>query len=236
MAAAGPCVARVARPARGRSDCRGRRAALAQARTERTAAILLDQYHGALRRALDAIDAHCRMAFTVQDGRSETTSCENVETLLARVPLGLHLTQPWRVVLAGRPNVGKSSLMNALAGFQRRSYITSPGTTRDVVTVTTAIDGWPVELCDTAGLHAAGSAVEQAGVARAREALAAADLVLLVFDRSRPWCEADQELLDAVGTAGAARRSSVLHNKSDLPPASDRGRRACCSAHSAATA
>jgi tRNA modification GTPase len=173
------------------------RAALADARTERTAAILLDQYHGA------------------PHSNEPTASCESVETLLARAALGRHLTQPWRVVLAGRPNVGKSSLMNALAGYRRAIVHPSPGTTRDLVTVGTAIDGWPVELCDTAGLHAADTAVERAGVARAREALADADLVLLVLDRSLPWSDADQELLDAV----APRGPLVVHNKCDLPPA-----------------
>jgi tRNA modification GTPase len=203
------------------------RAALAQARTERTAAILLDQYHGALRREMNAL---------------ESASCADVATLLARVPLGLHLTQPWRVVLAGRPNVGKSSLLNALAGYQRAIVHPSPGTTRDVVTFSTAIDGWPVELCDTAGLHAATCAVERAGVARARETLADADLLLFVFDRSQPWSDADQKLLDAVeakekgtvpicrnGPKGASHKWGlspflphaylVIHNKCDLPPA-----------------
>ena len=72
---------------------------------------------------------------------------------LAWEDFGLHLTRPWNVVLAGRPNVGKSSLINALLGYTRSIVFDQPGTTRDVVTAATAIDGWPIELSDTAGLR-----------------------------------------------------------------------------------
>jgi tRNA modification GTPase len=184
------------------------RIALADARTERTAAILLDQYQGALRRALGEIEAKLHQGDPA--GARRLT-----EMLLARAPLGRHLTQPWQVVIAGSPNVGKSSLINALAGYQRAIVHPAPGTTRDLVTVQTALDGWPVELCDTAGLHAGGDPVERAGIELARRRLAAADLVVLVFDRSRPWSDTDQEMLVAWPSA------LVVYNKSDLPAADD---------------
>ena len=88
----------------------------------------------------------------------------------------------WRVVIAGPPNVGKSSLINAMAGYERAIVSPLPGTTRDVVTLTTAIDGWPVQLADTAGLRASDDELESAGVKLAGAALAAADLVILVCD------------------------------------------------------
>jgi len=122
--------------------------ALAEACTQRTAAILLDQYHGALRRAIAEIQA----AFDAGDA---DRARGQIEVLLSRQRLGQHLTRPWSVVLAGPSNVGKSSLMNALVGHRRAIVHATPGTTRDAVTARTAIDGWPVELCDTAGLRAA---------------------------------------------------------------------------------
>jgi tRNA modification GTPase len=184
--------------------------ALADARTERTAAILLDQYHGALRRAIAEIES-------LRHRGDAAAATRRIDELLARAPLGRHLVSPWRVVLAGRPNVGKSSLINALVGYARAIVHPLPGTTRDVVTAGTAFDGWPVELADTAGLHPAGDALERAGMERAQQQLVRADLVVLVFDRSLPWTEDDDALLCA--WPGAL----VVYNKSDLPAAEPGG-------------
>lgn len=171
---------------------------LAHALTRRTAEILLDQYHGAFDRAV----AELRLL--------DATSAERrIERLLRYRDLGRHLTTPWRVTVAGAPNVGKSSLVNALAGYQRCIVSATPGTTRDVVTTRLAIEGWPVELCDTAGLRAAGEALEEAGMQLARRTAAEADLCLWVLDGSTTpvWPE-------EVGTP-------VLRvvNKVDLPAA-----------------
>jgi tRNA modification GTPase len=149
--------------------------ALTNAPTVRTAAILLDQFEGALSLAIQQITAAI-------DANDWPAVIALLEELLARRPVGLHLTEPWRVVLAGRPNVGKSSLLNALVGFERAIVYDRPGTTRDVVTSITAIDGWPVLLADTAGLRDAVDEIEAAGVERATSAAAGADLVLLVDD------------------------------------------------------
>ena len=81
---------------------------------------------------------------------------DELEILIKRSEVGLRLVSGWRVVLAGRPNVGKSRLLNALAGYDRAIVDPTPGTTRDVVTIRTALDGWSVELSDTAGLRAGG--------------------------------------------------------------------------------
>jgi len=152
-------------------------AALAEARTVRTAAILLDQYHGALERALDEID-------TARNRGDTETADRLLNALAARIPVGRHLTEPWRVVIAGAPNVGKSSLVNALAGYQRSIVAATPGTTRDVVSTCIAVDGWPIELCDTAGLRADADALEALGIQQARTAVEAADLCLWVLDGS----------------------------------------------------
>ncbi len=124
--------------------------------------------------------------------------------------MGAHLTAPWRVVLAGRPNVGKSSLTNALVGYQRAIVHELPGTTRDAVTASTAVEGWPIELVDTAGLRPAGDPLEAAGMELARRQVQSADLVLAVFDRSGAWSAADTALLDEWPDALA------VFNKSDL--------------------
>jgi tRNA modification GTPase len=105
--------------------------------------------------------------------------------------------------------VGKSSLINALLGYGRSIVHPTAGTTRDVVTARTAVDGWPVLLADTAGLGAGGDALERAGIDLARGQLVQADLVLLVFDMSVPWSADDEGLLAA--WPGAL----VVHNKSD---------------------
>jgi tRNA modification GTPase len=116
---------------------------LQQARTERTAAILLDQYRGALQSAIGQIVADLT-------GNRLETARARLGALVERAGVGLHLAHPFKVVLAGQPNAGKSSLINAMVGYERALVFAEPGTTRDVVTACTAIDGWPVELADTA--------------------------------------------------------------------------------------
>jgi tRNA modification GTPase len=179
------------------------RIALAGARTERTALVLLDQYHGALRRAVESV-GHALA------GNDPHAAEEQLDALVARADVGRHLVEPWRVILAGSANVGKSSLINALVGYRRAIVHPTAGTTRDVVSATTAIDGWPIELADTAGIRQSDQSLEQAAIELARRQLASADLVLLVFDRSQPWSEADREL------AASRPDALVIHNKCDL--------------------
>ncbi len=178
-------------------------AALAQAPTERTAAILLDQYGGAWRRAMDEIDR-------LLAAGDRQAAAARVAVLQSRVPLGRHLTEPWRVVLAGAPNAGKSSLINALVGYGRAIVHAEPGTTRDVLTARTAVHGWPVELCDTAGLRESADPLERAGVEWARHTIGSADLVLALFDSTLPWSPADS------APAAALPEAIVVHAKCDL--------------------
>lgn len=172
---------------------------LANAPTARTAAILLDQWQGAWDACIRGVEC-----------AEPTIAMPQLNRLRDLIPLGLHLVEPWKVVIAGPPNVGKSSLMNALAGYTRSIVAPTPGTTRDVVTLRAAIDGWPVELTDTAGIRAADSDLEQQGIARARIAVAAADLRLWLFDGSRA-----PELPDEAHTW------TYVINKCDLPAAWD---------------
>jgi tRNA modification GTPase len=151
---------------------------LGRVQTEKAAMVLLDQLNGALAAEIEQIA-------TLVD-HEPAKAREALQSLRERWTLGDRLTRPARVVLTGPPNVGKSSLINALVGYERAIVFDQPGTTRDLVTATTAIDGWAVELVDTAGLRAATSGVEHAGIELAREAIAAADLVLRVDD-ARTW-------------------------------------------------
>jgi tRNA modification GTPase len=175
---------------------------LARASTFRTAEILLDQFHGALgdelARLIGAIDQNCSAALA------------GLELLLERAATGLRLLSGWRIVIAGRPNVGKSRLLNALVGFSRAIVDPAPGTTRDVVRVHTSFGGWPVELADTAGLRRTDQVVESLGIERSRREQHHADLVLLVLDRSEPLSKFDRELIET--TKGAL----LVANKSDL--------------------
>ncbi len=176
--------------------------ALAGASSLRTAAILLDQYRGAYAAALRRADE----ART----RGDRDGAARILKELARyAPVGRHLTTPWRVVIAGAPNVGKSSLVNALAGYQRSVVAPTPGTTRDVVTTQLVFDGWPVEVADTAGLRSTPEKLEQIGVSNARAAMDDADLVLWVVDGSSEPVYPDAQ----------SATLKLIVNKADLAPA-----------------
>jgi len=116
------------------------------------------------------------------------------------------------LAIVGRPNAGKSSLFNRLVERDRAIVTATPGTTRDLVTERISLDGIPLELVDTAGLRETAEEVEQLGIARSREALADAALVLVVLDATQPVNEEERRLLSAVED----RPAVIAINKSDL--------------------
>ena len=136
-----------------------------------------------------------------------------VRRLLAGADAGRVLREGVKTVIVGRPNVGKSSLLNALLGTERAIVTDLPGTTRDVIEEEIIIEGIPLRLLDTAGLRAAEDAVEQIGVRRTEEHLADAELVLAVFDASAALTDEDRDLLARLQNTAAD--ILVLCNKED---------------------
>ncbi len=153
---------------------------------------------------------------------------EALESLCATFERGRVLREGLRVSLIGRPNVGKSSLLNALLGYERAIVTDEPGTTRDTIEEKTVLGGVLLRLTDTAGLREAGGEVERLGVRRALQAAEGSDLVIAVFDGAEPLSERDEETL---AVARRARRAVAVVNKSDLHRRLDTARLPDCFEH-----
>ncbi|HOS92979.1 MAG TPA: tRNA uridine-5-carboxymethylaminomethyl(34) synthesis GTPase MnmE [Armatimonadota bacterium] len=138
-----------------------------------------------------------------------------LDDLLSRAEVGRSLREGVVVAIAGRPNVGKSSLLNGLLGRQRAIVTSEPGTTRDLIEEQITLAGIPFRLVDTAGLRAASGEVEAMGVDLALRAIETADICLVVLDASMPIEAEDRRVMDQVRER-CARRVGVL-NKRDLP-------------------
>ena len=136
-----------------------------------------------------------------------------VNDIIAGAHQGRLLRDGMNVVIAGRPNAGKSSLLNALAGRQTAIVTDLPGTTRDVLREAIAIDGLPLHIVDTAGLRETTDQVERIGVQRAWDAIATADRILLVLDDRQEFSSEDRQILNALPAGIPVTR---LHNKIDL--------------------
>lgn len=138
-----------------------------------------------------------------------------VRRLLVGADTGRILRDGVKTVIVGRPNVGKSSLLNALLGMERAIVTDVPGTTRDIIEEEISVAGIPLRLLDTAGLRAAEDAVEQIGVARTEQHLMDAELILAVFDASEPLTAEDHALLTRLSAASAD--IIILCSKEDRP-------------------
>lgn len=138
---------------------------------------------------------------------------DELSSALRNARAGRMLTGGVRIVLAGSPNTGKSSLLNCLLREQRAIVTDVAGTTRDVLREDADLNGLPVQLIDTAGLRQSADAVERIGIDRAREELQRADVVLMVIDSARPLDQEEKEILLRGGIPLV-----VALNKTDLPP------------------
>lgn len=178
------------------------RLALAMARGPKASAILSHQLAGALARRLSEI----KKLLAGERGDRDSAR-RQLERLRHWGSLGVRLTEPFRVIVCGPPNVGKSSLVNAVAGYPRSMVDARPGTTRDLVSTRLTIGGWDCEVTDTAGLRSdPDDAVEKAGIEAARTLAGTVDLVLEVRDATargpeprdspHPWEPGDPRVLE----------------------------------------
>ena len=151
-----------------------------------------------------------------------------VETLISTADSGIALTGGVRTVIAGKPNVGKSTVMNLLSMSERSIVTDIPGTTRDVVEAFVNVGGITLVLSDTAGLRETLDTVERIGVERSKAALTQGGLVLAVFDGSKPFSSEDASLIKSVKT----KNTLFIVNKSDLGLSKD-GENLLCDAANA---
>jgi tRNA modification GTPase len=193
--------------------------ALSLATTRRTVEHILRQLPDRLEQAVlqfvDSID----QAISQPSKKKEliTASREQLAQILKWSEFGLHLSRPWRVALVGRPNVGKSTLINALLGYERAIVFAEPGTTRDVVVGQTAFDGWPVQLADTAGIRQTENELESAGIEKSQHEILESDCVCLLLDTSTALTQEDLTLLSQTARCVEASKLIIVLNKQDLP-------------------
>ena len=190
-----------------------------------------DQLQGALSAKLDAMraalievlaDIEANVDFSDEELPAENTRVRadrvdhvisEIDALLESYAASRRFREGARVVLVGKPNVGKSSLVNALLGFGRMIVSDEAGTTRDSVEELVDFGGMALVLTDTAGLRANTTRAEAAAIDRTRDLMADADLCVMVFDGSTPMEQDDRDVCEAAGT----ERVLLVLNKSDLP-------------------
>jgi tRNA modification GTPase len=141
-----------------------------------------------------------------------------LESLSSSFAYGKIVHEGLTLALVGRPNVGKSSLFNRLVERERAIVTATPGTTRDLVTEVVALAGIPLRLVDTAGIRDSKDEAETLGIQKSREALADADMVLVILDASQPMTDEDAALI----AQAAQRKAIVVENKADLASAEPR--------------
>lgn len=154
-------------------------------------------------------------AFRSLAGEITKNVIEPLGAVLRKYEEGRVLREGLTLVLVGKPNVGKSSMLNALLGKDRAIVTAAPGTTRDVIEDSFLLSGVQVRILDTAGIHGQPDEIESCGIERALRSVSEADVVIWLIDHSRPLSDEDTKVYEAVKKS----RYIVLLNKSDLSPA-----------------
>ncbi len=192
---------------------------LAQRQREGALSTRIEDTRGCILRALSLVEAY--IDFPDDDlGETDVASIiasvgeaqSIITTLLSTFDEGRIMRDGISILIVGKPNVGKSSLLNRLLNENRAIVTHIPGTTRDVIEETIMFEGLSVQLLDTAGIRHTDDLVEQEGISRALEKIPLADLVLAVFDASREFSHEDQMIFDAL----AGRKTIAVLNKVDL--------------------
>jgi len=206
-------------------------AAMVAAKSEKAYAIGLAQLKGSLRKEIEALRAlvidalaglEAAIDFTEDTSHEEIPVSPQIDQALERIQLLLSsyrtakaYTEGINVVITGKPNVGKSSLLNTLTGRKKAIVTDIPGTTRDLITDTINISGIPVNLTDTAGIREPQNIIEKEGIDLVWESLTNADVVIILLDGSKPLTNEDKVIIDK------NRDGNIIAaiNKIDLPPA-----------------
>lgn len=202
-----------------------------RAKTDKSFEASLNQLEGSLSRKIKEIRnillemiAHVEVSIDFPDEDIEEVTYEDLEKsgnkvkeelekLLSTAERGKILRDGLNTVILGKPNVGKSSLLNAVLRENRAIVTDIPGTTRDIIEEYVNIDGIPLRIIDTAGIRNTDDLVEQIGVDKAKETVEKADLIIAVFDASREMSDEDYEIIELIKD----KKSIILLNKTDLP-------------------
>lgn len=187
---------------------------LLQTRTTKTARLVLAQSAGLLRNTL----------ITAAEAQTVAIFRQQLNDLLSWEWIIDHFVESWRVVIAGPPNTGKSSLLNAIAGYERSIVFNEPGTTRDAVRTELVLNGWSFCFVDTAGIRQeSDDPIEVQGIAHARDLLETADLVLIAVDNTVGWTNEHDDILARIPDQtlrGVVCCKEDLDRAGDLPPKS----------------
>lgn len=202
-----------------------------KSKTDKSLRVSFDQLEGGLskeigeiRNILLSMIAHIEVSIDFPDedieevtfeelGKDATHVIRKIEELLSTADRGKVLREGIDTVILGKPNVGKSSLLNAILREKRAIVTDIPGTTRDIIEEYVNIDGIPLKIIDTAGIRDTDDAVEKIGVDMARDRIDFADLIIAIFDSSRDITDEDYEIISMIED----KKSLILLNKTDLP-------------------
>lgn len=202
-----------------------------RSKTDKSFQVSLDQLEGNLsakikeiRNTLLGMIAHIEVSIDFPEEDVEVSTLEELENnalevkekiaaLLSTADRGKILRDGLNTVILGKPNVGKSSLLNAVLRENRAIVTDIPGTTRDIIEEYINIDGIPLKIIDTAGIRETSDVVEKIGVDRAKRTVEEADLIIAIFDISRELSEEDHQILHLIKD----KKTIILLNKTDLP-------------------